>query len=312
MKTTPGHRVQAILGKYYRPIVGQREKVWSLVVNHFTKFAIPPHAESFSFASPEGTLAFPVAQAQSQAQSQPRANPSPPHAESFSFASPEGMEVSIWLACGGSHLSRCCYGRSRRTATLLTGEGNNRDPRIPSYVAGCQNLLPLSVAVVVGTICGFPTKISTNLSIDQPLYRHRVQPCIAYGQVLHPEDVQALTREGTIIAADRPGIRRIHKRRPNRSSDEEYKDLAIPSPPSTISSPASPAPIEDFETIPDNLVSRETLLYLGFVDTAAKTIWGCWCNWGSDQGREADGGPVTFESIFRSYICISTSGWISK
>jgi hypothetical protein len=123
-----------------------------------------------------------------------------------------------------------------------------------------------------------------------------------YSQVLHPEDVQNLTREGTIIAGDSPSIHRIHKRRLNRSSDEEYKDLALPSPPSTISSRASSVPMDDFETVPDYLVSRESLVYLGFTDAAANAIWGCWSNWSNDQGRETDGGPVTFESVFRSHI----------
>lgn len=125
---------------------------------------------------------------------------------------------------------------------------------------------------------------------------------VLYGQVLHPEDVQNLTLEGTIIAGDSPSIHRIHKRRLNRSSDEEYKDLTLPSPPSTISSRVSSVPMDDFETVPDYLVSRESLVYLGFTDTAANAIWGRWSNWGNDQGRETDGGPVTFESMFRSHI----------
>jgi hypothetical protein len=123
-----------------------------------------------------------------------------------------------------------------------------------------------------------------------------------YGQVLHPEDIQNLTREGTVIAGDRPSIHRIHKRRLNRSSDEEYKDLTLPSPPSTISSRASSVSVNDFETVPDYLVSRESLVYLGFTDAAANAIWDRWIDFGNDQGREIDGGPVTFESMFRSHI----------
>lgn len=115
-------------------------------------------------------------------------------------------------------------------------------------------------------------------------------------KLLDSEDAQLLAQEGTVILNQGSRTFYLHKRRLNRSSEEEYKDLRILSPPSTVSS------IEDFEELPDRLISHETLEYLGFNEGAANTIWSRWANWGPNQDREIDGGPVSFESFFVTYV----------
>lgn len=113
-------------------------------------------------------------------------------------------------------------------------------------------------------------------------------------EILHPDDLQALTAEGSIIASEDPGTLRMHKSRLYHSSDEEYKNITLPS-------PIAGSTNEDFVKIPAFLISRETLIYIGFTDTAAKTIWVHWNNI-NNNSREIDGGPVTFESTFRARV----------
>ncbi|KAH7015732.1 hypothetical protein EDB80DRAFT_344859 [Ilyonectria destructans] len=60
--------------------------------------------------------------------------------------------------------------------------------------------------------------------------------------------------------------------------------------------------LEHFIDIPESLFSRETLTFLGFNESASETIWSRWVNCGPDDGREIDGGPVTFESMARAFI----------
>ncbi|KAH6983442.1 hypothetical protein BKA56DRAFT_655924 [Ilyonectria sp. MPI-CAGE-AT-0026] len=69
-------------------------------------------------------------------------------------------------------------------------------------------------------------------------------------------------------------------------------------------SPGSPSTenLEHFIDIPEVLFSRETLTFLGFNESASETIWSRWVNCGPDDGREIDGGLVTFESMARAYI----------
>jgi hypothetical protein len=71
-------------------------------------------------------------------------------------------------------------------------------------------------------------------------------------------------------------MRRIHKRRLNRSSDDENSNLSLSTPPS---SPFEALNTENSATIPDTLVSYATLKYLGFTEAAADHIWARWTNW---------------------------------
>lgn len=127
---------------------------------------------------------------------------------------------------------------------------------------------------------------------------------MAASPLLDHEDLEYLQREGTILSARVASTRRIHKRRLNRSSEEEYNDVALPSPPTTHSSPGSTTAqdLEHFIDIPEFLFSRETLTFLGFNESAAETIWSRWVNCGPEDGREIDGGLVTFESMARAFI----------
>lgn len=115
-------------------------------------------------------------------------------------------------------------------------------------------------------------------------------------KLLDSDDAEFLTQEGTVILSQGSPTFRLHKRRLYRSSEEEYKELKILTPPSTAST------IENFEELPDRLISRETLDYLGFNENAANVIWSRWSGWGPSPGREVDGGPVTFESLLVTYV----------
>ncbi|KAI0148472.1 hypothetical protein GGR57DRAFT_241717 [Xylariaceae sp. FL1272] len=68
-------------------------------------------------------------------------------------------------------------------------------------------------------------------------------------------------------------VRRCHKRRLNRSSEEEYAHISIDV------SYETPGAQEAFAPIPDELISKETLRYLGLSDAKATEIWSIWGSW---------------------------------
>ena len=118
--------------------------------------------------------------------------------------------------------------------------------------------------------------------------------------ILAEGDEAALMREGLVTAAIN-GTRKLHKRRLNRSSDEEHQDLPL-----TPVSMLSPTPEQDiYASIPDQLFSKATLRFLGFSEAGAEQIWNCWVSFPGpedDHGREIDGGPVTFLSFATAHI----------
>ncbi|KAN0073471.1 hypothetical protein V8E54_008691 [Elaphomyces granulatus] len=119
--------------------------------------------------------------------------------------------------------------------------------------------------------------------------------------VLAPDDAEDLVAIGLASPASSNGTRRVHKRRLNRSSDEENSHLPL----TPISpGPSTPDP-EKYATIPDTLVSLATLKYLGYTDTTANEIWTRWTNWPSGQpGRfEVDlDGEILFIDVATSYL----------
>ncbi|KAL6872962.1 hypothetical protein J3F83DRAFT_594612 [Trichoderma novae-zelandiae] len=92
--------------------------------------------------------------------------------------------------------------------------------------------------------------------------------------ILSPRDKEALASQGLLSPASSEGTIRIHKRRLNRSSDEENAHLPLP--PSPASSTSLMALLDAFSTIPEELVSLATVKYLGYNDEAATEIWDRW------------------------------------
>ncbi|KAI1214165.1 uncharacterized protein F4807DRAFT_468115 [Annulohypoxylon truncatum] len=89
--------------------------------------------------------------------------------------------------------------------------------------------------------------------------------------ILSPRDAESLLASGLLSSPDMDGNRRIHIRRLNRSSDEEYSDVPL--------DPISTTTSTMFRTIPENLISLATLRYLGFNEETATYIWHRWTNW---------------------------------
>ncbi|KAJ5343872.1 uncharacterized protein MYU51_002241 [Penicillium brevicompactum] len=100
--------------------------------------------------------------------------------------------------------------------------------------------------------------------------------------VLAPGDAAALQTSGLASPPSSEGTRRIHKRRLNRSSDEEESHLPL-TPVSMDSMPGC------FVTIPEDLISFATLKYLGYNHDMAMRIWHRWTNWSPGPiNRECD------------------------
>ncbi|KAK3346948.1 hypothetical protein B0T25DRAFT_291512 [Lasiosphaeria hispida] len=108
--------------------------------------------------------------------------------------------------------------------------------------------------------------------------------------ILAPLDTANLQAQGLLLVGSAAGSRRIHKRRLNRSSDEEHRDIPLVTPPESSAA---------FVTIPDVLISRETLMHVGLSAENAGELWQKWTNWPQFGPRREvdpdDGGlQVTF------------------
>ncbi|CDM37174.1 hypothetical protein DTO013E5_9484 [Penicillium roqueforti] len=100
--------------------------------------------------------------------------------------------------------------------------------------------------------------------------------------ILVPDDAVTLQNSGLVSSPSSDGTRRIHKRRLNRSSDEEEQHLPLT--PVSISSSS-----DSFVSIPDHLVSLAALEHLGYNSETATLIWEYWTNWPpGEPKRETD------------------------
>jgi hypothetical protein len=92
----------------------------------------------------------------------------------------------------------------------------------------------------------------------------------AWETILTPDDAATLQESGLASLPMSDGTRRLHKRRLNRSSDEEEQHLPL-SPESLASS------ADSFVSIPEHLISLATLEHLGYNTETARRIWEHWC-----------------------------------
>ena len=119
--------------------------------------------------------------------------------------------------------------------------------------------------------------------------------------ILAPLDAANLLSHGLLSLSGTTGSCRLHKRRLNRSSDEEHRDIPL-----NISL-ESLAADDAFAIIPTVLISRETLVYIGFSAAKAAEMWSEWTNWPAfGPSRETDpedgGLQVTFIDFFTGAV----------
>jgi hypothetical protein len=114
--------------------------------------------------------------------------------------------------------------------------------------------------------------------------------------ILAPLDSADLLNRGLLGPGRTTGFHRLHKRRLNRSSDEENHDIPL------NVSLSSPAADDAFAMIPVALISYETLVYVGLSEAKATELWSQWTNWPAQGPRREtdpdDGGLiVTFKDF---------------
>ncbi|KJR86286.1 uncharacterized protein SPSK_02453 [Sporothrix schenckii 1099-18] len=111
--------------------------------------------------------------------------------------------------------------------------------------------------------------------------------------ILAPVDAVRLNRQGLTQPAELHGFTRLHKRRLNRSSDEEYSELPLTGLGGTS---------DAYVTVPRKLISLPTLLYLGLAEEVAQALWQEWETWPatgpqrellSDEDDEDDGPSIS-------------------
>ncbi|KAJ9299331.1 hypothetical protein DTO271G3_2953 [Paecilomyces variotii] len=91
--------------------------------------------------------------------------------------------------------------------------------------------------------------------------------------ILAPLDSADLINRGLLGPGRTTGSQRLHKRRLNRSSDEENHDISLNV---SLSSPAADCA---FARIPVALISYETLVYVGLSEAKATELWNQWTSW---------------------------------
>lgn len=104
------------------------------------------------------------------------------------------------------------------------------------------------------------------------------------GNILGPLDAEQLQNLGH-LRAHADGTMKLHRRRLNRSSDEESGHISLDV---TLDSPTS-AFLDAFSTIPQRLISKATLEYVGFSADKATAIWNSWSDFGQATDDYGDG-----------------------
>jgi hypothetical protein len=113
------------------------------------------------------------------------------------------------------------------------------------------------------------------------------------GDILAPGDVTQLVKLDLVHLPNPPnGSIQIHRRRLNRTSEAVHN---IPLNANVESRP------DAFATIPEKLISKATIEYVGYNSDKATEIWSGWANWPSDPIiREID--PSDSTTIEVSFI----------
>jgi hypothetical protein len=124
---------------------------------------------------------------------------------------------------------------------------------------------------------------------------------VSDGSILAPLDAADLRSRGLLGVESSTGKQNIHKRRANRSSEEEYRNVSL------NIRPQSPEAVDAYVTIPTVLISRQTLVYMGLNDDKATHIWNRWTNWpvgGPRRETDPDDGGlvVSFEDFVEGQV----------
>ncbi|PNP86076.1 hypothetical protein FNYG_01132 [Fusarium nygamai] len=131
---------------------------------------------------------------------------------------------------------------------------------------------PLSF-LVISLSPSFHSTLSTeycqSFALNQSMTRNS-----SAGDILAPGDAAQLIELDLVNLPNPPnGVIQIHKRRLNRTSDAVHKNIPLNA--NVESRP------DAFATIPEKLISKATIEYVGFNSEKATEIWSGWDNWPS-------------------------------
>ncbi|KAF5627494.1 hypothetical protein F52700_8420 [Fusarium sp. NRRL 52700] len=119
------------------------------------------------------------------------------------------------------------------------------------------------------------------------------------GEILAPGDATQLIKLGLVnLPNPHNGYIQIHKRRLNRTSDAEHRNIPL-----NANIESRP---DAFATIPEKLISKATIEYVGFNSDKATEIWSDWNNWPS--------GPIIREIDLSSCTTLEVSfiDWVKS
>jgi hypothetical protein len=127
-----------------------------------------------------------------------------------------------------------------------------------------------------------------------PIQNFLIVIMLSQNTILAPLDAANLQDLGLVGPVNTHGTRRLHRRRLNRSSDEEHSDIPLNA---LMQSPAA------FAEIPEGLISLATLVHIGFSFQKAAEIWHRWTNWPtSGPRRETDPEDGGFQVTFIDFM----------
>lgn len=124
------------------------------------------------------------------------------------------------------------------------------------------------------------------------------------GFILGELDAQNLQNLGLLDSSQKDGSKRIHRRRLNGSSENEYGDIPLHVDPNSSDGATA------FATIPNTMISHETLSYVGLSAEKANEIWNKWINWPvTGPRREVDSDNGGLHVTFFDFITARLDGY---
>ena len=111
---------------------------------------------------------------------------------------------------------------------------------------------------------------------------------IPSSHIFNAKDATELEASGLLTPADEKGVRKIHKRRMTDWSNIEHFHLSVDVSPETEH--------EAFVSVPDQIISKNTIAVVGFTDDKTEEIWYQWAN------RPVVDWAHRMEQVFLDYI----------
>lgn len=114
-----------------------------------------------------------------------------------------------------------------------------------------------------------------------------------------PDDIADLVSRG-LMGESGNGSRKLHRRILHLTADREYRDMHLDA---KLEDNPKFRGLDIFVEVPEHLISKAALLYVGYTEDKAEELWRRWCNWPADgPSREVDAVSGSLYVTFADFI----------